>query len=234
MKRMYSLTGIFAITATAGLAQDQTYDFANFNTIEADAGVEVNVTLGPDYSVTAIAKSGDIADLDITLEGKTLAVTREASSRGWSLFSFGSDTDEFIVTVTMPDVIGLETASGAAVNLTGTTGSLETLDASSGSFIAVADAALDMMRIDVTSGAHVVVSGTCEELAIDTSSGAMVNAGDLRCDAIDVSASSGASVTAFATQSAKADASSGASIHLSGDANVIESETSSGASIIQN
>ena len=234
MRKSIVLGGVLTVIATASLAQDKTYDFTDFNTIEADAGVEVNVTLGAAYSVMATAKRGDLADLNVSMAGKSLSISREATSRGWSLFGFGQSNDVFVVSVTMPDLIALDTASGAVIEVSGQTQTLETLDASSGSVIKVEDAAIDMIRIDATSGSDINISGTCEELAIDTSSGAAVNANGLQCDVVDVSASSGAAVRAFGLETINADASSGASVRLSGDAATIETATSSGASISRN
>ena len=234
MKRKIVLTSLAVCLASTASAQDQTYDFTDFNALDVSAGVEVNVVLGEEFAVSAVAVSGDIDDLTINQSGKILSISREATSGGWSLFGFGPSNDEFVVTITMPDVVTLDTASGSSTKIDGISKSLQAIDATSGSYIHVSDAALDMIRIDISSGSEVRLAGTCEELAIDSSSGAMVNAGALSCGVVDISASSGAGVTTFATESVKADASSGASIRLGGDAAEVDTETSSGASITRN
>lgn len=233
MKRIIALSSILAATASMALAQDQTYDFADFSALEVNAGVEVIVVLGGDFAVSAVVKRGNIDDLDITQTGQVLRISRETNGNGWSLFGFGSNNDQYTVTVSMPDITDVATTSGADVSLEGQTQTLQTISSTSGSVVSVENADVDMIRVDATSGSDIRVSGDCQEIAIESTSGSMVNAGGFECAILDVSASSGAGVSAFGSQSVTADASSGASIKIGGNANIVDKSTSSGAVITQ-
>ena len=107
---------------------------------------------------------------------------------------------------------------------------LEGVEASSGSSAQVSGVVADEFDIDVSSGASVTISGACTELSVEASSGASVSAEDLVCEHGEIDGSSGASVNAYLTGTVDIDVSSGASVDVEGGARLGEGEKSSGGS----
>ena len=73
----FLLTG--AHTALADTAT--TYDFTGFNELDIAAGVEVNFTTAPDYSIVADFHRGGPDELKIRQEGERLYISRKMFTR---------------------------------------------------------------------------------------------------------------------------------------------------------
>lgn len=171
-----------AIAASAGSAFAAPRALSGFTGVEANAGTDVTVTVGPNFSVDV---SGPGADRVVTrIVGHTLVVGHE---RG---FHWGRQQAQ--VRVTMPRVDSLTASSGADLVATGVDGG---------------DIALDS-----SSGADLRVSGRCASFTASASSGADLYAQDLRCENGSVDVSSGSDARVFATGRLNVDASSGGDI----------------------
>jgi len=104
-------------------------------------------------------------------------------------------------------------------------------EVSSGASLDGGNLSLANLKVEVSSGASVDLSGSCADLAVEISSGASFSGEDLKCATADVDASSGASAQAFASQRAEGNASSGASVNFYGSPASIEKDSSSGGSV---
>lgn len=188
--------------ATAGTAFAEPRNHSGFTRVSASAGTDVNVTVGPGFSVDV---SGPGANRIVTrVSGQTLVIERE---RG---FHWGS-SPRAQVTVTMPQVEGLSASSGADLNVTG-----------------VDSSEIDM---DASSGADLRVSGRCVSFRADASSGADIHAQELRCENGSVDASSGADARVYASGRLNVDASSGGGVVAYGNPGIGNVDLSSGGSL---
>lgn len=204
----FSVVGLISLEAHAGA--EQSFDVADFTRVAASQGVEVTITMGSMPRVTASAETEkDLERLEIEVEDGELRIRRGSwSSSIWSLAkSYGNVS----VTVVVPK--------------------LEGLSASSGANLAAVDISCEELSIDASSGSRLAVSGGCNEIDIDASSGASINARELEVKSVVVDASSGANVDVFAAINFQGDASSGANVDVYGASQVFESDTSSGARI---
>jgi hypothetical protein len=196
------LAGCALVIASAGTASAAPRDLSGFTGVEASAGTDVAVTVGPGFSVDV---SGPGADRIVTrMSGRTLVVERRRSWR-WG------PTPRAQVTVTMPRVESLSASSGADLVVTGVNGG---------------DIALDS-----SSGADLRVSGQCDTFTADASSGADIHAQELRCEDGSVDASSGADARVFATGRLNVDASSGGGVVAYGNPGIGNISLSSGGSL---
>lgn len=194
------LAGCALLVASAGTAFAETRNLTGFNSISANAGTDVVVTVGPAFSVNV---TGAGADRVVTrIDGDTLVVERR---RG---ISWGGARAE--VQVTMPRVEGLAAASGSDLVATGVNGGNISLDSS--------------------SGADLRVSGTCASFSADASSGSDIFAQDLRCESGTAEASSGADARVYASGDLNVEASSGGGIVAYGNPSVRNVDLSSGGS----
>lgn len=196
------LAGCALAIAGAGTAFAAPRDLSGFTGVEANAGADVTVTVGPGFSVDV---SGPGAEHIVTrIVGDTLVVGRE---RG---FHWGRQ-QQAQVRVTMPRVESLTASSGADLTVTGVNGG---------------DLALDS-----SSGADLRVSGSCASFTASASSGADLYAQDLRCESGSVDASSGAGARVFANGRLNVDASSGGDVTAYGNPGIGNIDLSSGGSL---
>jgi hypothetical protein len=186
----------------AGTALAAPRNLSGFTRVSASAGTDVNVTIGPGFSVDV---SGPGADRVVTrVSGQTLVVERQ---RGWHW----GPSQRAQVTVTMPRAEGLSASSGADLVATGVNGGAIDLDSS--------------------SGADLRVSGACASFSADASSGSDIHAQELRCENGSVEVSSGAEARVFAAGRLNVDASSGGGVVAYGNPGIGNISLSSGGSL---
>jgi hypothetical protein len=196
------LTASVMVLAAVGAAHAETRNVSGFTKVEANAGTDVEVTIGSPFHVEVTGR--DAARIQTRLSGDTLVVE---PVRGWSW----RGPRQANIRVTMPRVDGLSAASGADLVATGVNGGAITLESS--------------------SGADLRVSGTCATFSADASSGADLNAQNLRCENGSVDVSSGADARVHATGRLDVDASSGGGVVAYGNPGIGNIELSSGGSL---
>ena len=203
-----SFVALLALEAHAGA--EQSFDVADFTRVAASQGVEVNVTMGSVPRVTASAETEkDLERLEIKVDDGELRI--RCGSWSSSIWNWGKSYGHVSVNVVAPKLEGLSSSSGA--NLT------------------AVDISCEELSIDASSGSRLAVSGGCNEIDIDASSGASINARELEAKSVAVDSSSGANIDVYAAMNFKGDASSGANVDVYGASQVFESDTSSGARI---
>ena len=216
MRKILLLLPVTALLASAcvfhtgnstswGPAEERDYALAGFDRVDSSAGVTVVMRQGP-YAVHAKSANGDLSRLVLEVRGDTLVASRERMNFNW--FDKGAN---YTITVSAPDYRGVSASSGSSID---------------GSGLSVKD-----LRVHVSSGADVDLSGSCASLNVSVSSGADFDGSNLQCETASVDASSGADADAFATRSADGDASSGADITFHGRPGSISKDTSSGGSV---
>ena len=196
---------IAILAAGQASADTRNYNLSGFDRVSASAGVDVDIKQGP-FSVTAQEADGKFDQLILEVRGDTLHIGRKSNLGTW--FSRGPD---FHVTVTAPNFVGVRASSGSAVD---------------GSGLSLRD-----LKVAVSSGANVDLSGNCINLTVDISSGADFDGERLHCETASVDASSGADADAYATRSATGEASSGANVTFHGKPQQVNKDTSSGGSV---
>jgi hypothetical protein len=197
-------TGDSRSSASRGPDQARDYALSGFSKVDASAGVTVVLRQGP-YAVHAQSTRGDLSELVLEVRGDTLYAGRESNWFDWGR------RPNYLITVSAPDYQGIGASSGSEVDGQGLS--------------------LRNLKVDVSSGADVDLTGSCTDLRVDVSSGADFDGSRLQCETASVGASSGADADAFATRTAKGDASSGADITFHGRPAAISQDTSSGGSV---
>ena len=204
----FSVIGLLSLEAHAGA--EQSFDVGDFTRVAASQGIEVNITIGSIPRVTASAETEkDLERLEIEVDDGELRIRRGSWSS--SIWNWGKSYGHISVNVVAPKLEGLSSSSGA--NLT------------------AVDISCEELSIDASSGSRLAVSGGCNQIDIDASSGASINARELEAKSVAVDASSGANIDVYAAMNFKGDASSGANVNVYGASQVFESDTSSGARI---
>ena len=189
------------VLATAGVAHAEVRNLAGFTKVDANAGTDVQVTVGGAFRVEVTGR--DAARIITRVQGDTLIVE---PVRGFSWRGRQAN-----IRVTMPRVVGLSASSGADLIATGVNGGAIALDSS--------------------SGADLQVSGTCASFTADASSGADIDARQLHCENGSVDVSSGADARVFASGRLDVGASSGGGVVAYGNPGIGNIDLSSGGSL---
>ncbi|ANP44532.1 head GIN domain-containing protein [Candidatus Viadribacter manganicus] len=197
-----ALAASVIVLAATGVAQAETRSVSDFTRVEANAGTDVQVTIGSAFHVEVTGR--DAARIQTRLDGDTLVVE---PVRGWSW----RGPRQANIRITMPRVDGLSAASGADLVATGINGGA--------------------IELESSSGADLRVSGTCSSFNADASSGADLDAQNLRCENGRVDVSSGADARVNATGRLDVDASSGGGVVAYGNPGIGNIDLSSGGSL---
>ena len=204
--RLLCLTSVLSVIAGAAIADERTYDLPTFDRIDVSAGVKLVAVAGKPQSVTVYADEGDFSDFEIQVRNGELRATREYSRLSWH-----KPKSRYEVRVSVRDLRGIEASSGSF-------GRIENVD--------TAD-----FRIDISSGAKMVIDGECGSCNIDLSSGASLSAEDLTCGRANIDVSSGGRGDLTVLDSIVADASSGGNVRVYGNPPRVNVDKSSGGSI---
>lgn len=229
MKRILAFAGLAIAVPGITLAASRTYEMGAFEGVAASAGIEVDITAGPNRSVVAENKSGDFEDLRISVEGKVLHIGRAPSS--WFSSWFSGGRPDYKVHVMTPALHSLSASSGAEVEVKGPFEGDFSLTASSGSEVHAAGIRGGSVKASASSGSDVEIEGTCISLQAEASSGSDLEADDLKCETVTVNTSSGSDVSVSASKRVAGEASSGSDISVKGRPPVVQVEKSSGADV---
>lgn len=191
----------------------------DFTVVSASEGLDVYVAQGSDFEIVVEADENIIDLIGTDIKNGKLKVH--------AIQSIGRATKK--IYVTMPEITGLYSSSGADLVSEGTLEAEKiNLDASSGADLKV-ELNADEVEADCSSGADIRISGTGNLLYADASSGSDIKARDFLVERCHANASSGAGISVNVSESLTADASSGADISYTGEANVETKKSVSGS-----
>ncbi len=227
MSRRITLIALALASATAlpALAETRTYDVGNFDAIDVSAGIVVIYETDAARSVVVENEDGNFDDIIVETKGGELVLKRP-KKMGW-----GRKRAPYTVTVGAESISSVEASSGSSVRGSGLTGPRAKVEVSSGADVEIIGIAAETVVAQASSGSSMDLSGTCNTINADASSGADLDAGALTCERLVADVSSGASIEAHASQSVRADASSGGSVRASGGASDVSIDKSSGGSV---
>ena len=207
---------------TSHADESKTYDLSGFTGVRASAAVDVELTQGDAFSVSAYTESGDFSGLELRIEDGVLIATRPEeiwkgkNTSSWQRF-FGIGSGNRNISIKRVDgrrVIKINGERVPTYTVRVTAPSIDRLDASSSSIVTAqeiktrdltiktstsgdinAEVAGGDVSVDASTSGDVVVSGTYEKLIIKAStSGDVVVSGT--CEKLDVKASTSGDVKA--------------------------------------
>ena len=191
----------------------------DFTEVYAAEGLNVFITQDDEFKILVEADDNviDLIATDIN-NGQLRVHTKE---------NIGRATKN--IYVSLPEITALKSSSGADLEAQNV---LEvahlTVDSSSGADVE-AQVIAEEINASASSGADIKLSGSTNILHADASSGADIRAKNLKSKTCNANASSGADIDIHVSEKLVADASSGADISYSGDANVDKNKSVSGS-----
>ena len=218
-----------SLAATSVLAADRSFDVEGFTEVAVGSGLDVEITQGDKFEVTAEGTPKALRRLEIDKRGDRLLIERE--SRGLERFSplLMAIGDEVKVWVTLPEFAAVEAAAGSDVEARGSASDAFVAVASSGADLTLTGIDAEVVTLEASSGAGLEAEGRCDALGAEAGSGANLDARGLTCARASVRASSGADIDVTA-EDVRAVASSGADVDVWG-AKTVEADESSGGDV---
>jgi Putative auto-transporter adhesin, head GIN domain len=198
--------GFLALAPIAAAEETRSFDLPEFDRIDVSAGVVLVADIGAQQSVIVKTNKGDYSDFAIEVRNGELNISRE-----WNPLSWHNSKSDYKVIVSVP--------------------TLAALDASSGSRAKVFNIDAARFVIDLSSGAHALLEGKCENCLLDLSSGADLEAKGLECDNADIDVSSGGHGVISVLSTVKGGASSGGHVAVYGNPSQVKVSKSSGGRI---
>ena len=233
-----ALAAIMGMTmSTAAFAQSRDFDLSGFDRIDIATGLDAVVTIGDSFSVLAESRSQEALDnLEVEVNSGVLTARLEQNFldfivSGGLVGMLLNNGNAVKFTITVPALAGVDASSGADVDLPGFKGERLELNASSGADISVTDAVLGTVTANSSSGADITLSGEAQAIEVDASSGADIDAENLAAATATAHVSSGADIAIRASQSFKAEASSGGGVEVYGNPADREIDESSGGEV---
>lgn len=207
MRGMAIVAAILAFTGMAAAQEtSRTFDLSGFNRINVGAAIDIEVEVGPDYSVIVREPDGNFERLDVEVENGELELRR----RGVDLFG-SRNAPRYSATVTTP--------------------ALERMIVSTGSDARVSGVDSESFDIISSTGSDLVISGRCGVLSANISTGADLNARALECRVVDINMSTGADADVFASERIDANISTGADLDVYGGPAEVNHNRSVGGSV---
>ena len=136
-----------------------------------------------------------------------------------------------MITITVPELNGIEASGASGVEAVGITGDALNVAVSSASFVVIRDAEVNSADIQVSSAGRLMITGKSQTAKIETSSAGMIGARGFEVVDIDITASSASQTVMFASGLVTADASSAAMIEIAGNPQHVDDEVNSGADV---
>ena len=188
----------------------------SFNVVKATEGLDVYVTQAEKFVIRVEADENIIDLIQTDVNNGVLRIhTEKRIGRAKSKKVY----------VSLPDVAGLKSSSGADLYTNGVIKANKiTLDSSSGADLKVEIEATEI-NADASSGADIVISGKADILYADASSGSDIKAMRLVVEKCNAQASSGADISVNATKELITNTSSGGDVNYKGDPIVKKSKS---------
>lgn len=204
----------------------QTRKVEDFNGIDSNEGIIVELTTSNKTSVVVIADESIIGDVITEVKENTLHVYIKGN--------VSLKNRDITVKVSATEIDNLDASSGSSII---TQNLLEAeslrLSASSGAHLKVAYKAPNS-SCNTSSGASAKLKGVTKFFKGNSSSGSHIKAKELKCINAELETSSGASISVSVEKELEAQASSGGSIDYYGSPKMVDVSKSSGGSIHKN
>ncbi|WP_294292934.1 head GIN domain-containing protein [uncultured Sphingomonas sp.] len=206
-----------------GSGTARSFQVADFSKVELAGADDVDVRVGPAFSVRAEGPADQLDKLDIRRDGSTLLVGRKRE-KGWSI-SRGKGVKVY---VTMPAIEGASLAGSGNMSIdTARTKTFEASLAGSGNLrLARVDA--EGIEVDLAGSGNVDAAGQVGKLDVNIAGSGNVQAARLKAAEAEISIAGSGNVAAEVSRSAKVSVMGSGDVTLTGGARCDSTKMGSG------
>lgn len=206
-----------------GSGTTRTFAVADFTAVAARGPDDVDVRVGPGFSVRADGDAELLNHLKISRDGATLKISRVSKS-GWNWTGKGAR-----IAVTLPRLTEAVTAGSGDMTVDRVEGaSFKGVGAGSGS-LSVAALRVDKAELSLAGSGDVRLAGTAKALSAAIAGSGDIEAGDLKAQTADVSIAGSGSLTARVDGPAKVSVVGSGDVDLGSGARCQTSKMGSGS-----
>jgi hypothetical protein len=204
---IFGFTSFFPFSSSITGSGDfvtRTYDYQDFNMIDASYGFDVEITYDEDYSITVMIDDNVVDSLDVDKSGNTLSV-------GLNLGSYSNVNPKAFIT--MPNLYGVELSGGSQCDVSGFTSAHD-------------------FELMLSGGSQANIMGTAGDLKLDASGGSQVFLKDFIVNDANVEFSGGSQGTIHVQGTLEVNLSGGSRLSYYGDPELGDIDVSSGSTLI--
>lgn len=206
-----------------GSGGTRTYAVAGFDAVELSGADNVDVRVGPGFSVRADGDTELLDHLRITKDGNTLRVGR-TRSRGWSW-----NGGHARISITMPALAQAAIAGSGDMTVDRVQGGSFKGDGAGSGSLRVGTVQVDRADVSLAGSGEVRMAGSARQLKVSIAGSGDVDAGGLRASAADVSIAGSGSVRAEVDGPAKVTIMGSGDVDLGGKARCQTTKMGSGS-----
>jgi hypothetical protein len=207
----------------AGPMTSRTYDLAGFTAVDLRGSDDVDVKVGPAFSVKAEGGANVLDDLEITVANGTLRISRKSHS-GWHW----GDSDGAKIHVTMPAINAASVGGSGDLSVDRTQGNFKGAIGGSGNLTVAAIGGGDV-DLSIGGSGDLVASGTAGKLSAAVAGSGDIDAKGLTATSASVSVVGSGSVTGTVKGDADISIAGSGDVNLGGGAKCRVSAVGSGS-----
>ena len=178
-----------------GTGGTRTYAAADFTAVELRGADNVDIRVGPGFSVRADGDSALLDHLKVSRDGNTLRVGRTSN---WTWHG-----DRARISITMPRLTDASIAGSGDVTVDRVQGPAFKVSSAGSGGLTVGAAQLDQAELSLAGSGRVRIGGTAQRLTVNVAGSGAVDAGELHAGQADVSVAGSGSVRAAVDGPAK-------------------------------
>ncbi|RPJ85693.1 MAG: DUF2807 domain-containing protein [Acidobacteria bacterium] len=206
-------------------AETRDLNFSGFTGVSVGWGMEVGITQGSDFRIQVTGDSRDLDELRVEKEGDVLTFSHKSRWGGWNRHG------KLSVDIVMPALTSLDLSGGAEGTIT--------MDVASKSFSADLSGGAELkgelrcrdVKLSLSGGAELHLSGQGGNLTIDGSGGSTCDTREFAVENVNSELSGGSTATINMNGELNADQSGGSEIIYYGNATLGRTDSSGGSRI---
>jgi hypothetical protein len=209
--------------------QTKKYSLGNFQKLEIGYDFDVIITKGSSYQVTAMGRSEDLENLEVTVEGGTLKFDIDAS---WSWWGYTKNHKKINLAITMPRLKSAEFSGASHVRLNGFSDEEQmNLNISGASKLVAESLQSDKLVLDLSGASNAEISGRAPKLEAELSGASHLKAQNFLVRDGDINASGASHVEINLQKSLRVEASGASKIEYSGNPMYLSKDLSGASSV---
>ena len=206
-----------------GSGSTRTYAIADFTEVELRGSDDIDIRVGPSFSVRADGDAEVLDHLKITKEGNAIRVGRIRSS-GWNWGGKGAK-----ISITMPRLAGTAVAGSGDVTVDRVQGDMFKGDNAGSGSLNIGQLAVGRATFSLAGSGNVKARGEARSLTVNIAGSGDVDASGLKATAADISIAGSGSVRAEVNGQAKVSMMGSGDVDLGGGAKCQVSKMGSGS-----
>lgn len=209
--------------AAQGGGSTRTYAIADFTEVELRGADDVDIRVGPGFSVRADGDAEVLDHLKITKDGSTIRIGR-IRANGWNWGGKGAK-----ISITMPRLLGTAVAGSGDVTVDRVQGDMFKGDSAGSGSLDIGQLAVGRVTFSLAGSGNVKARGEAKSLTVNIAGSGDVDAGGLKASAADISIAGSGSVRAEVNGQAKVSMMGSGDVDLGGGAKCQISKMGSGS-----